>query len=104
MTVEYECALNIAEYKELGITDDDFAKAKAAIKKAGYNWHQKGDEITINGEIDVDEYDTTADDVASEIKWILWETGEIDADVDADEVEYEPDWDKMPGGYDYIWN
>lgn len=29
---------------------------------------------------------------------------DIDWQGGAEEVEYEPDWDKMPGGYDYIWN
>ena len=103
MTVEYECTLNIAEYKELGVTDDDFAKAKAAIEKAGYDWYQDDNEVQICGEVDVDDYDTNADDVASEIKWILWNEGEIDADVDTREIEYEPDWDSMPGGYDYCY-
>ena len=29
---------------------------------------------------------------------------DIDWKGGAEEVEYEPDWDKMPGGYDYIHN
>ena len=97
MTVEYNCTLNIAEYKEAEVTDEDFAAAKAAIEKAGYDWYQEGDEITISGEVEVDDYSTDADDVADEIKWILWKTGEIDADVDTREVEYEPDWDHIYG-------
>ena len=107
MTVEYECNFNLTDYVDedgVGVSDEVLAATKAAIEKAGYDWYQEGAEITISGEVNVDEYDTTADDVASEIKWILWKTGEIDADVDVREVEYEPDWDKMSGGYDYIWN
>lgn len=107
MMVEYECNFNLTDYVDAdgtGVSDEELKATKAAIEKAGYEWYQDGDEITICGEIDVDEYSTTADDVASEIKWILWKTGEIDADVDAREVEYEPNWDSMPGGYDYIWN
>lgn len=107
MTVEYECSFDLKDYVDedgVGVLDEELAATKAAIKKAGYNWYQEGDEITISGEIEVADYYGDADDVADEIKGILWNKGEIDADVDTREVEYEPDWDKMPGGYDYIWN
>lgn len=95
MTVEYECYFNLTDYVDengVGVSDERLAATKAAIEKAGYDWYQEGDEITISGEVDADDYSTSAADVASEIKWILWKTGEIDADVDAREVEYEPDY------------
>lgn len=96
MTVEYECSFDLKDYVDetgVGVSDEELAATKAAIKKYGYDWYQEGDEVTIGGEIDVDEYDTTADDVASEIKWILWKKAEIDADVTAREVVCECDWD-----------
>ena len=107
MTVEYECSINLKDYVDedgVGVSDEELDATKAAIEKAGYQWYQNDDNIEICGEVDVDDYSTSADDVASEIKWILWDKGEIDADVDAREVDSEPDWDKMAGGYDFIWN
>lgn len=100
MTVEYECSFDLKDYVDengVSVSDAELAATKAAIEKAGYNWYQEGDEVAICGEIDVDDYDTNADDVANEIKWILWDNGEIDADVDTCEVEYEPDWDQIYG-------
>lgn len=97
MTVKYECALNIEEYKEAEVTNEDFAKAKIAIEKAGYDWYEENGEVVIEGEIEVDEYGTDAEDVKNEIQSILWRVGNIDADVYTKEIEFEPDWDAIYG-------
>ena len=100
MTVEYDCNFNLTDYVDengVGVSDEELATTKAAIEKAGYDWYQEGDEITISGEIEVDDYYGDADDVADEIKGILWNKGQIDADVDTREVKYEPDWDQIYG-------
>lgn len=104
MTVSYSCEVNA------GATDDfDYNLATASLDKYGYDWSyesgEDGGKLIIEGEIEVDAYDTSADDVADEIKNILWNTAGYDADVTVREVEYEPDWDRMPGGVDYgFWN
>ena len=97
MTVTYGCNINLRDYIEEDITTEDIANVKAAIEEAGYDFYQDGDEVTIEGEVEVDDYSTDAADVASEIKWILWKTAEIDADVDAEAEESEPDWDHIYG-------
>lgn len=82
MTINYECNINLNEYEE--VTEESIAKAKAAIEKAGYDWYRDGDEISIGGDIEVDDYVYDAADIASEISWILWDVGGIDADADAE--------------------
>lgn len=93
MTVAYDCTVNLGEYDDLTATDLD--AVTAALDKERYEWYLDEDTLTIQGECDVDDYAWTADDVAEDIKWLLRDAAEIDADVETREVEYEPDWDAI---------
>ena len=99
MTVSYDCAADVSE-----LTAEDLNALTNRLDKERYDWYYDGDTLTIQGECEVDDYGTNANDVAREIDYILWSEANLDADIKTEEVEYEPDWDKMPGGYDYIWN
>ena len=100
MTVRYECTADVSE-----LTAEELNAATNALDKDRYDWYLDGDELTVQGECEVDDYSTNADDVAKEIDYILWSEANLDADIKTEEVEYEPDWDKMPGGVDYgYWN
>lgn len=98
MTVGYDCEVNLNDYEDL--TQEDLEAVATALKN--YEWYHEGGKLVISGECEVDDYAYSAKDVADELKWLLWDAAEIDADVDAEEIEYEPDWDKMPGGYDTL--
>lgn len=103
MTIRYECIADLGE-----VNDFEYGVLTASLKKYGYEYEyesdQDGGKLIIEGEIEVDDYTYSAADVASEIDYILWNAADLDADIRAKEVEYEPDWDSMPGGYDAIWN
>ena len=100
MTVSYSCEVYVGD-----IAAEELNALTNKLDAERYDWAIEGDTLTIDGETEVDSYDTNADDVASEIDYILWSTANIDADIEAKAVEYEPDWDAMPGGYDYgFWN
>jgi len=103
MMVKYNCAVVYSDYED-GLDMELVAKAKTELEKDGYDVYDTDDGFEVSGEIDIDDYSTNADDVESEIKWTLWKVADIDADVDVDEVEPDdPDWDSMPGGYDYCF-
>lgn len=100
MTINYECNFNLKDYIDengVGVSDEELTATKAAIEKAGYDWYQEGDEISIEGEIDVDDYSTDAEDVKAEITCILWKVGQIDADVYTKATKCDPDWDSIYG-------
>lgn len=100
MTVSYDCKADVSD-----LTAEELNAATNQLDKDGYDWYLDGDELAVQGEREVDSYSTNADDVAREIDYILWSTANLDADIKTEEVEYEPDWDKMPGGVDYgYWN
>lgn len=101
MTVSYDCKADVSE-----LTAEELNAVTNRLDKEGYEWDCTGEQLTVAGECEVDDYSTNADDVANEIDWILWSTANLDADIKTEEVEYEPDWDKMPGGYDTgcYWN
>ncbi len=88
MTVDYECRVKLDEYEYL--TAGDVENVKAALDGAYYTWHHDGDDFTIAGKCEVDENGTDAADVAAEIRDLLWEVAEIDADVKA-EARYDED-------------
>lgn len=100
MTVSYDCKADVSD-----LTAEELNAATNQLDKDGYDWYLDDDELTVQGEREVDSYSTNANDVANEIDYILWSTANLDADIKTEEVEYEPDWDKMPGGVDYgYWN
>lgn len=104
MTVSYSCEVNAG-----ALNDFDYNLVTGSLDRYGYEWSfasgEDGGKLIIEGEMEVDDYDMNAGDVADEIKNILWNTAEYDVDVETREVEHEPDWDAMPGGYDYgFWN
>ena len=100
MTVSYECTADVSE-----LTAEELDTLTTRLSKEHYEWAYTGSTLEIGGECEVDSYSTSADDVASEIEWILWDAAEVDADAKAKQVEFEPDWDRMPGGVDYgYWN
>ena len=102
MTVSYSCEVKMSEPSDF----EHYDELTAALSKNGYDWDYDSEtkSLIIEGETEVGDYDMNAGDVADEIANILWNTAEYDVDVETREVEYEPDWDSMPGGYDYIWN
>ena len=102
MTIAYKCEVKMSEPSDF----EHYDELTAALSKNGYDWDYDPEtkSLIIDGETEVDSYDTNADDVASDIDYILRSTANIDADIETKEVEYEPDWDAMPGGYDAIWN
>lgn len=92
MTVKFKCVLNLSEYDYLTAADID--KVKAELDKARYDWYHDGDELEISGECEVNEEFTdaaNAADVASEIKWLLRDAADIDADIDVEE-RYDEDF------------
>lgn len=103
MTVAYECKIDLAEYYELGVTQEEVEKAKIELEKNKYCWYQDEGStlVTVEGEVDVDPDYMSAEDVEKEIVWIFWDTAEMDVDVETREIEYEPDWDRI-SGYDDV--
>lgn len=99
MTVKYECHADTSD-----ATAKEIHAAEAALDKEHYDWYLDENTLVVEGETEVDGYSTNAAEIADEIEWILWNKAGIDADAYAEEVEFEPDWDRMTGGYDYIWN
>ena len=99
MTIIYDCTADVSE-----LTVEELTAVTNALDKDRYEWYLDDKQLTINGEREIDPYYDTASDVAKEIDYILWSEGNLDVDIKTSEVEYEPDWDKMPGGYDYIYN
>lgn len=79
MTVNYECEVVLSEYEHL--TQDDLEALDNALRY--YDCYLDGDKLTISGECEVDDYTTTAADVAADIKWLLWQSASVDADVKA---------------------
>ena len=96
MTVEYEITGSVEH-----LTAAEVDKLSSELSSSSHYWNIDGTELEISGECEVDDNYETADDVRDEITWWLWTSYDIDADGKAQQVEYEPDWDKMPGGYDY---
>lgn len=104
MNVGYNCTVELAEIE--GLTVDDMNRLIDALNKNHYDWAFNDDytELYINGTCEVDDYAFNADDVRDELTWLLWTAADIDADVEAEEIEPdEPDWDSMPGGYDTLF-
>lgn len=99
MTISYSCEADVSN-----VTIEDLTALAAKLDAEHYDWAIEDGTLTLDGETEVDSYDTNADDVARDINYILWSTANLDADIETKEVEYEPDWDAMPGGYDAIWN
>ena len=99
MTVEYEITGSVEH-----LTAAEVDKLLSDLHGSQYDWTLDGTELEVSGSCEVDDYSTDAADVADEIKWWLRTAYDIDADGSATEVESEPDWDKMPGGYDYLYN
>jgi len=93
MTVKYKCAVKFSEYEHL--TPELIGKAMAAVRAARYDCYVDADGLEIDGECEVDDYIYTVDDIASEIRWALWDSAEIDADVHA-ECTDEYDWHNSP--------
>lgn len=103
MTIAYKCEVKMSEPSDF----EHYDELTAALSKNGYDWDYDPEtkSLIIDGETEVDSYDTDAVDVASDIDYILRSTANIDADIEAKTVEHEPDWDRMPGGVDYgSWN
>ena len=98
MTVEYEFA---GETEHL--TDTEKYALEDKLSKTRYEFHFNGSRLDIVGYCDIDEYSYTPDDVEDDIKWLVHDY-DVDLDGRACQVEFEPDWDKMHGGYDYIHN
>lgn len=86
-TVTYNCSFVLSEYPHLTKTDLD--KLETALDEEDYDYYYKGGKLKIHGDFYVDS-DTTAKEVANDLKWLLWDTAEIDADVSA-----EADYDDM---------
>lgn len=102
MTIAYKCEADVSE-----LTAEELDELTDELNDSDYcdDWVINDSILTIDGETEVDSYDTDAVDVASDIDYILRSTANIDADIEAKTVEHEPDWDRMPGGYDYgSWN
>lgn len=99
MTISYNCEADVSE-----LTAEELNALTNKLDDERYDWTIEDGTLTLDGETEVDSYDTNADDVANDIDDILWSTANLDADIETKEVEHEPDWDKMPGGYDAIWN
>ncbi len=93
MTVKYKCTVKFSEYEHL--TDELIGKAIAAVRAARYDCYVDADGLEIDGECEVDGNPYDADEVASEIRWVLWDSAEIDADVHA-ECTDEYDWHNSP--------
>ena len=91
MTIRYKCAVKFDEYEHL--TDELISAAIAALKAAGYCCYRGATGFDVDGELNTDE--ETADDIADEIRWILWDSAEIDADASA-ECTDEYDWRHSP--------
>lgn len=103
MTIAYKCEVKMSEPSDF----EHYDELTAALSKNGYDWDYDPEtkSLIIDGETEVDSYDTDAVDVASEIDWIVESTTGIIVTTRAKTVEHEPDWDAMPGGYDYgFWN
>lgn len=99
MTVRYSCEVNLR-----GVKSKIRKALTTKLDAEHYDWWYDNSTLIIEGETEVDSYDTNAGDVASEIDWIVESTTGIIVTTRAEAVEYEPDWDAMPGGYDAIWN
>ena len=91
MTVSYDCNVDVS-----GLTAEELNAATNQLDKDGYDWYLDGGELAVQGEREVDSYSTNANDVASEIGYILWSTANLDADIKTEEVEYD-DYHYMGG-------
>lgn len=96
--IEYDCTEDISHLSPEGRAKLDAELDRDNWFRTGY--HIDGSTLTISGSCEVDDYVYAAPDVAAELENLLWQFN-IYADVEAHEVEHEPDWDKMPGGVDY---
>lgn len=93
MTIEYEFSGDISDLSEL-----QAAELEDKLYKSPYEFYFIGNRVDIVGECDVDSYDHDADDVSNDIIWLVGDY--VDLDGRACEINCEPDWDKMTGGYD----
>lgn len=104
MAIKYNCTVNYSDHvdPEYGGLDMDLVrKAISGLEHDDYGVYTDETGFEVSGEVDIDPYDESAATVKSDIEYWLRQA-DIDADVDTEEVEYEPDWDRMPGGYDYF--
>lgn len=96
MTVAYDYTGDISE-----LTATELTALASALNKSRYDWSVEGKVLTISGECEADDYSENANDVGEDIKDLLWHGYEVDMDGTVETVEYEPDWDTMPGGWDF---
>ena len=100
MTIRYEC-----EVPMRNVSKNDRKALTGKLDSERYEWYYENSTLIICGEVEIDDYDCSADDVANEIEWIVDATTGLSVTAVAKEVEHEPDWDRMPGGVDYgFWN
>ena len=81
MTIQYQFSGDISHLMPVEVD-----KLKVTLKKSVYEWYIEGQDLILDGDIDVDDYSTNADDVADDIQWLL----RSQFDVDADGKTYEP--------------
>lgn len=104
MTIKYNCTVTYSDHvdPEYGGLDMELvSKAISELEHDGYDVYTDENGFEVSCEIEVDSYCESANTVKSDIAYTLRQA-DIDADVDTEEVEYEPDWDRMPGGHDYF--
>ena len=72
--------------------NDELDKLKVTLKKSVYEWYIEGQDLILDGDIDVDDYSTNADDVADDIQWLLRSQFDVDADGKTYEAsDYQPE-------------
>lgn len=101
MEVAYDCTVDMCDYEDL--TPNEWNKVAVSLNAANYDWRFdiSKKKLYICGECRIDPYSMDASDVKAELKWLLYDVAEIDADVYVKEIEYEPDWDRIGGVDDY---
>ena len=94
--IRYDCTGDISH-----LTPQEHASLISELDHDNWfrdDWHITGNTLTIEGSCEVDDYSYAAGDVEYELKCLLWHY-DIDADITARQIEYEPDWDKIPRGW-----
>lgn len=86
-TVTYNCSFVLSEYPHL--TTPILFLLETKLNDEDYNYYYEDGKLKIRGDFYVSS-DTTAEEVANDLKWLLLDVADIDADVSA-ETQYDDD-------------